>query len=431
MIKVNKKISVLFLSMTVFSCCLTAAHTQVGAAEQVIDRIAAIVGTTTISLRELMATVNRLKQNLARQKAKVPDDAVLIPSVLEELIVKKLQLLEAEKLGIAVDENTLDQTMTQIAKNNQLTLAEMKTQIEQDGGVYAEVRESVREEMIINQLKQREVVDRVEVPESTIEKALAEVNADTRFRFSYLRVVLPEETAERDSIRQWFADLRTKLLLQDNFDTMAPEVAAREGVRYKSMKARTLAELPSSLRNQALSMEVGDITPVIRTGKALYLFYLDSKRGTNIPEVTETQYHIRHILIRTDAMNTEKQVARKLWLIKKRLEKGGSFEALAKKYSQDPGSSFKGGELGWIPTTGLVKEFAQQVENAERGKIVGPFATDFGLHLLQVLGEREHDISSRVQRQNIIAQLRQKESASAMREWLLRLRENQHIDIRL
>ena len=417
--------------MALFSCCLTAAHTQLGAAEQVIDRIAAIVGTTTISLRELMTAVNQLKQNLARQEAEVPDDAVLIPSVLEELIVKKLQLLEAEKLGIAVDENTLDQTLTQIAKNNQLTLAEMKAQIEQDGGVYAEVRESIRAEMIISQLKQRAVIEQVEISESTIQKALAEANAATQFRFSYLRAVLPTEAAERDSFRQWFADLRAKLLLQDNFDALAPKVAARKGISYKSLKARTLAKLPRSLQEQALSMEIGDITPVIRTGKALYLFHLDSKRGANLPKMTETQYHIRHILMRTDAMNTKKQVEKKLWAIKKRLEKGGSFEALAKKYSQDPGSSFKGGDLGWIPTMGLVKEFARQVENAEHGKIVGPFATDFGLHLLQVQGKREHDISSRVQRQNIIAQLRQKESNSALREWLLRLRENQHIDIRL
>lgn len=428
MYKITKKIS-FFICAVVLSGSENIS--ELHAEEQVIDRIVAIVGDTTISFRELMGAVDQYKRNLIHQEADIPDTKILIPRVLEELIAKKLQLLEAKKFGISIGENELDQTLTQIAKNNNLTLAEMKAKVERDGVNYAKFRESIREEMIVTQLKQREVINKVEVSETAVEEALAEVNAETKFRFSYLMVPLIEDEAARDELIQWFTALRAKILSEDNFHTLAAQAASKKNVVYKTTNAKTLTTLPKLLKRRVLNMEVGDITQIIRTKKALYLFHLDSKRGINMPKMMQEQYHVRHILLLPDAMNTNKQIQKKLLLMKRRIEDGASFEAFAKKYSQDPGSGFKGGDLGWIPTSGLAEEFAREVETAEIGKVIGPFSTSFGSHLLQVLGKREHDISSQQQRQAIIAQLRQQKSSSAIREWLLRLRENQHIDIRL
>ena len=397
---------------------------------KVIDKIVAVVGDVSISSRELAMTVERVRQNMMRQEQEIPDSRALVSRVLEQLIVTKLQLQEAERLGITIDEVTLDQLLSKIAADSGMTLAEMKAKIERNQESYSEVRESVRQEFIISQLRQS-VVSKITVSENETEAKLKEINAQTLFRFSYLTAKLPEAEDEREELTRSFHDLRREMLSKNDFSNIAKEAAARASVNYKRSQPRRLNQLPELLQEKVLDMDIGDITSVIKTADTIYLFSLDDRQAKQSPQVIEKQYHIRHILLRSDAMYSDSYIRRKLLAIKRRIENGESFERMAKKYSQDPGSGFKGGDLGWIPTKSLVAEFAQQVENAPQRKLIGPFATTFGQHILEVLGERRQDVSSRIQRQDVIAQLRQEKSTVAINEWLLRLRESQYIDIRL
>lgn len=397
---------------------------------KIIDKIVAVVGNVAISSRELATRMERVKENMMHQGQEIPPPEILLPRVLEQLIVIKLQLQEAERLGITVDEIMLDQMLTQIAANNGQTLAEMKAQIEQQQKSYSEVRDSVRQEFVISQLRKR-VIDGIEVSENEIETALRTLNERTLFRFSYLSVKLPETEAERKNLERWFHDLRKKILYEDKFAELAREASRKATVNYRRSRPKRLSRLPELLQEKVLNMNIGDITPIIKTADTLYLFHLDDRQAEQLPQVVEKQYHVRHILLVSDAIYSDSYIHKKLRVIKKRIENGESFELMAKKYSQDPGSGFKGGDLGWIPTKNLAKEFAEQVEKAPHRKIIGPFATDFGQHLLEVLAERRQDISSEIQRQNIVAQLRNEKSGEAINEWLLRLRESQHIDIRL
>ena len=416
------------LIAVLFFATIIPASSQ--AEPRVIDKIVAVVGDIAISSRELAVTVERVKQNMMRQEQEIPDSRTLVSRVLEQLIVVKLQLQEAERLGITIDEITLDQMLTKIADDNGKTLAEMKAEIERNQGSYSEMRESVRQEFIISQLRQS-VVNSITVSESEIEAKLREINAQTLFRFSYLAAKLPEAENEREELTQWFHDLRRKMLYENDFFGIAKGAEAKASVDYKRPQPKYLNQLPKLLQEKVLNMDIGDITSVIKTADTLYLFSLDGRQAKQSPSIIEKQYHIRHILLRSDAMYSDSYIRRKLLAIKKRIENGESFERMAKKYSQDPGSGFKGGDLGWIPTEGLAAEFAQQVENAPLRKLIGPFATAFGQHILEVLGERRQDVSNRIQRRNIIAQLRQEKSTAQINEWLLRLRESQHIDIRL
>ena len=418
------------LRVVIASLLLIVVFSSADAKPQVIDKIVAVVGDVAISSRELAVTMERVKENIARQEQEVPPSQVLLPKVLEQLIVTKLQLQEAERLGITIDEIALDKTLAQIAAQNDKTLAELKAQVEQQQGSYSEMRESVRQELIISQLRQY-VINDIEVSEGEIETALREINAQTLFRFSYLWAKLPEAEAERSNLEARFRDLRKKALYENDFSVLASEVSEEALISYKKSSPKRLNQLPELLQEKMLNMDIGDITSVIKTADTLYLFSLDDRQAEQLPQVIEKQYHIRHILLRTDAMHSDSHIRKKLLAIKRRIGNGESFEALAKKYSQDPGSGYKGGDLGWIPTEGLAAEFARQVEQAPFRKVIGPFKTDFGQHLLEVLAERRQDVSSKIQRQNISAQLRREKSPEAINEWLLRLRESQHIDIRI
>ena len=423
----NGGVTLSFIAILLFTLVIS---TPLNAQLKKVDEIVAVVGNVAISSRELMTTAKQVKANMARQKQEIPSLEMLLPNVLEQLIVVKLQLQEAERLGIRVDEVMLDKALIRIAENNGQTLAEMKAQIEQQQMDYSKIRESVRQELIISQLRQY-VIDDIEVLDSEIETALRELNAKTLFRFSYLSAKLPEDEDERDKLKQQFQDLRQEMLYQNDFSKLAKKVSQEASIVYKKSSPQRFASLPALLQEKVLDMNIGDITSVIKTTDQLYLFTLLDRQAEQLPPVNEKQYHIRHILLRPDAIHSNSYIRKKLLVIKKRIENGASFERLAKQYSQDPGSSYKGGDLGWMGTQGLAKEFAQQVEKALHRKVIGPFATTFGQHLLEVLGERKQDISSRIQRQNVIAQLRREKSGDAINEWLLRLRESKHIDIRL
>ena len=231
----------------------------------------------------------------------------LVPRVLEQLIVVKLQLQEAESLGITIDEIALDELLTKIAADNGKTLAEMKAEIERNQGSYSEMRESVRQEFIISQLRQS-VVGNIAVSENEIEAKLREINAQTLFRFSYLAAELPDDESEREELTRWFQNLRLKMLNENDFYDIAEQAAKRTSVNYKRSQPRRLNQLPELLQEKVLDMNIGDITSVIRTADTLYLFSLDDRQAEQLPQIVEKQYRIRHILLRSDAMYSDSYI---------------------------------------------------------------------------------------------------------------------------
>ena len=424
----------------------------VPAAGETLDRIAAVVDDEIVTHRELDDAVRRLRRMLRERRTEPPSPKVLAAQALQELIIKKLQLQEAARRGVVVTEPQLDRAMEDLAKRNRMTLAELKVQVEKEGGSYAELREDLRAQMIIAQLRQREVTDKIEVTEQEIRDFLTERNVEFEYRFARVALALPGSETGLDRARAWFRSLRDTAAGGDFAEAFRemrrrvappeedPEEDPEEGdeeqeerfdARFKDMGWRYTEELPRALANRAARMGVGAFSPLIKTAKALYLFRLEGKRDAGQPATVERQYHARHILMQTNAMDTDAVVRRRLARIKKRLQDGGDFARYAREYSQDPGSSFKGGELGWVSPQSMVPAFAEKLQSSAKDEIVGPFKSSFGWHLLQVSGVREHDVGNETWRRRAVAEIRRKKSDEEVRAWLLRLRERRYVDIRL
>lgn len=402
------------------------------AAERTLDRIAAVIDDEIITHRELAAAVARFRRMLEERQAEMPSEKVLASQALQELIVRKLQLQEAARRGVAVTEPQLDQAMENLAARNKLSLAQLKERVEGEGGDYAAFREDVREQVIIGQLRQREVTDKIEVSEKEIEDYMSERDIELEYRFTRVGVALPAEEEARDKARAWLRALRDEARDGGGFGRVAQRAAqGRKGVRFRDFGWQRAEDLPAALAARAPRMDTGEFAPLIRTGKALYLYKLEGKRGGNLPATVERQYNARHILMAPNAMDTDEVIRRKLRAIKKRLDNGGDFGKYAKRYSQDPGSSFKGGSLGWVSPKSMVAEVAEKMQNSPRDEVVGPFRSSFGWHLLQVLGVREHNIGDETWRRQAVAAIRQRKSEEEYRSWMLRLRERRYVDIRL
>ena len=414
------------------------------AAGETLDGIAAVVDDEIVTQRELDDAVRRLRRMLRERRTEPPPPKVLAAQALQELIIKKLQLQEAARRGIVVTEPQLDRALEDLAEGNRMTLAELKVQVEKEGGSYAGLREDLRAQMIIAQLRQREVTDKIEVTEQEIRDFLAERNVEFEYRFARVALARPQTEAGLARARAWFRSLRDRAAGDDfaeAFEEMrrraapseedAGEQEERFDARFKDLGWRYAEELPGPLASRATRMRVGAFSPLIKTAKGLYLFRLVGKRDADQPGAVERQYHARHILMQTNAMDTDAVVRGKLARIKRRLEDGADFSEYARRYSQDPGSSFKGGELGWVSPKSMVPAFAEKLQSSARDEIVGPFQSAFGWHLLQVSGVREHDVGNETWRRRAVTEIRRKKSDEEVRAWLLRLRERRYVDIRL
>ncbi len=98
----------------------------------------------------------------------------------------------------------------------------------------------------------------------------------------------------------------------------------------------------------------------------------------------------KHILISPAAKKISDKEARKLAeKIYNQLKKGADFDALAKKYSDDPGSKRRGGDLGYFPRGRMVKPFEEKAFSMKIGEIAGPVKTRYGYHVIKVTGKKK------------------------------------------
>ena len=427
-------------------CCVFAASAP---AQQPLDRIVAIVENEAITERQLVTNVERAHAVLARQNRGKPDERALAGQVLQQMIVEQLQLQEAKRIGINIDDITLDRAVTDTAERNGLTLAEFKQKVESSGENFQALRERMRKDLITRRLVQREVIDQIKVSEQEIENALAS-NADrgftTEYRFAQIRVPPQANPEALAAAKQRLIRIRRQLR-GDSFSSLAglrrrvarlwkaaadEQKAPSAQLRYriKDLGWRDAEALPSPVRRRLGTLrDVG--VPVISNRDGVHVFQLLASRNDG-PEMMQLQYRVRHVLMQTNPIDDDEKVRRTLLDVKRRLKNGDDFGALACEYSQDPLSAMQGGKLGWSNLDNYVPEFAEAVRRARgEGDVVGPFKTAFGWHLLEVIGTREQDVGDDVMRREAIAQIKRSKSEEETRLWLLRLRENRRIEIRI
>lgn len=433
------------------ACAAQAAQAQQA---QPLDRIVAVVENDTITERELRGHAETMRRGLERQGKRPPDGSTLRALALQNLVTQKLQLQEAERLGIAVDELALDRAMEEVAARNDMTPAELLERVEREGGNYAELREQVRNDIILKRLVQREVVDRIEVAEAEVEALLAERAGDgseTQYNFAMISVPSTDAAAlaaakgARRALRihKPLTLARLKKLFARAWKTAraagerkdaesedAGPQAAAPPYRIKDLGWRAPGRLPRPLDTRAAEMSSGGVSPIVKRAGALRLYHLLATRNRRA-DMNLRKYRVRHILLQPDLMRDDDDLRRRLFALRRAILQGQSFAELANTLSEDPGSNFKGGELGWITTVGIAPEFAQMMRETPAGRISRPFKTAFGWHILQIMDTREEDAERDLVRNQAIAELRKRETPQAVQRWLLELRRKRHIDIRI
>jgi peptidyl-prolyl cis-trans isomerase SurA len=424
----QKIITALLCWLCVFS---TAQATPVE-----LDRIIAIVNDEAISQSEVNAELEIVKLQLNQQTNKLPDDSILQAQVTERLIVKHVQQQLAKRNNIVVDDETLNRALTKIAEQNNISLAQLRATLEQDGYDFNAYRENIRFEILQTRLRQRYVDTRINITDIEVDQLLSQQSSagstDNELHLGHILIGLPEG-ASPEEIN--VAHKKTNTLIEKlgngvDFTQTAIEISDGQlALSGGDLGWHKIGQLPSLFANAAANLKEGELSKALRSPSGFHIIKLFERRNGERRIVQ--QHHARHILIKTNMLIDDATAKQRLLDLKNRIELGDDFAELAKSHSDDKGSTAQGGDLGWSSPGQMVPTFETVMHTVEIGKISEPFQSQFGWHILEVLSRREHDDTEQYRRNTIRQQLFERKVAEEQTLWLKRLRDEAYVEIRL
>jgi len=409
----------------------------VHAAVQPLDSVVAIVDNDVVMKSQLDQRVREVEQTIAKRGGGTPPPGALDQQVLERLIVENLQLQIGERSGIRITDEELNQAIATIAQRNGMSLDQFRAALARDGLSFEDAREQVKREMIISRVRQRRVAERIQVSEQEVKNFLAsdlgKMQMSEEYRLANILIPTPDGANSQaiQAAAGRVGDIYQQLKQGKDFGQMAIEHSASENaLEGGEMGWRKAAQLPPEFAKLLSSMAVGDISQPLRIPSGFLIIKLEEKRGGS-ESVLRDEVHVRHILIKPSEIRSEaatEQLAEKLY---DRIQNGEDFATLAKSFSEDPGSALNGGDLNWVDPNSLVPEFREQMADAQQGQVTKPFRTQYGWHVLEVLGRRATDSTEQAREQQALTVLRNRKYDEELQTWLRQIRDEAYVEIKL
>ena len=400
-----------------------------------LDHIVAVVNDDAITDSELGGRIDKVKDELRAKGIPPPPSAVFEKQVLERLILQRLQIQEAERAGMRVDDQTLNRAVRKIAESNRLSLEQFRGLLERDGLGFAQFREEVRGEILIGRIRSKQVGGRVKVSEQEIDYLTENIKnrggLTSRYRLAHILVAIPEGSTpdEIETYRDKMNEIVAEVDAGEDFARMAASYSdAQTALDGGDLGWRSRGELPSAFEEIVPTMEVGEVSDIIRTPGGLHLIKLVDTDGDD--QVLLTQTKVRHILIKPDQIISGTEARSRTEQLRNRILSGEDFAQLAKSNSDDTASAVDGGDLGWVKPGALTPEFEDVMNAAAVGAVSEPFSTPFGWHILRVDDRREYDGTEEYLRNQVGEMIRRRKTEEEQVLWLRRLRDGAYIEIK-
>ena len=417
-----------------FGCLLLFPAASLAAATT-LDRIVAVVNDDVITEAQLNARLPLIKRQLAEQRVRIPTDAVLRKGVLDRMVLERLQLQLATRAGLEVKTETVERELERLAAQNRLTPAQLMAEFEKEGLGAREVREQVRNQLLVQRLLEREVGDRVTVSDTEVQNFLARTQgkSEVEYRLAHIVLAVPEAAtpAAVEAVKKRAEGLHAALLNGADFQETAAENSqddkALEGGNLGWKKA---GQLPALFADAVADMAIGGISPVLRSANGFHILKLNDKRGSD-EAMPVQQMHVRHILIRPNELLSAAEARNKLEKLRRRIENGEDFAALARANSDDTASSRDGGDLGWLNPGQTVREFESAAQALDLNVVSEPIRTPYGWHLIEVLGRRQQDLRDERNVAAARAQIHARKADERYEQWLRQLRDEAYVEYKL
>jgi peptidyl-prolyl cis-trans isomerase SurA len=408
---------------------------------KVIDSIYVVVNDEVITKNEVKSRVDQVIQRMRAQNAQLPDTADLQRQVVEAMIVERAQIQMAKEFGVKVDDSTLDRAIGRIAEGQKMTVQDMRNQMEKEGLPFAQFREEIRNEIVLQQLREHEVDRKIQVSDAEVDTYLAAQKAAAAERvemnIAQILVGIPQNASpEQIAARKARADeVMRQLRTGADFAKIAATYSdAPDALKGGEIGWRDPDRLPPLFANELHKLKPGQVTPVIKSNTGFHIIKMVDKRTpADKPDnqaAAEQQTHARHILLKVTPTMTETEVRRKLLELKEKIDnKAAAFEDLAKQYSQD-GTAAKGGDLGWLVTGDVPAEFETAMGQLKPGEMSGVVQTPFGFHLIQVMERKTEDTSKERERLMARQVIHERKLQEAAEDWARELRDRAYVEFR-
>lgn len=401
-----------------------------------LDRVVAIVNDQVIVESDLQRRMAQVRQNLQRSSQRLASEADLRRQVLERMVTDLALSQRARRIGIAVDNTTLDRAIARLAESNGLSVTGLRNQLESEGVIFDQFREDIREEIQITRLREREVEDRLQISESEIDAFLAAQGqslAQTQ-ELRLAQILIPVAEDATPEVRAAALALAERLAAEIKKGASFAELArahskgaaAAEG---GSLGWRSADRLPSLFVQAVASLAPGGLAGPLQSPNGYHLVLLEDRRSVSQGPLV-TAHKARHILIRVDGQISEERALRRAQELRQRLSVGDAFDQLARDFSQDPGSASKGGLLDWAYPGDLVPEFERALNELSVGQVSNPVRSVFGFHLIELLERRREPLSQDRLRVSARLALRERKLTEAVSDWMREVRANSYVEIR-
>ncbi len=399
------------------------------------DFIIAIVNQELVTAGEVERRMARVQTEAQRAGARLPEPTELRRQVLDALIDERAIITTAREFGMVVDEPEIDRAVQTIASQNQLTTPQLIERLRAEGTDFARFRANLRDQIVLERMREREVYQRVRVSDTEVEAALAQqlaaVSGNAEFNVAQILVSVPEG-ASPDVLAQRRAlvtQAQARLQAGEDFGSVARQMS-EDGNRDKGgeIGLRPLNRLPDLFVEAVRDLKTGEVTPEpVRSGAGFHL--LKVLQRDDAAALAETQTRARHILLRVSPQLTAERAAGRLADFRRDIAGGRPFEEVARLVSED-GSAAAGGDLGWFGPGTMVPEFEQAMNALPVGGVSQPVVSRFGVHLIQVVERRRVPIDPKQLREQVANVLREQKFEPAYQDWVKELRSRAYIEMR-
>ncbi|MCG9817174.1 peptidylprolyl isomerase SurA [Yersinia enterocolitica] len=406
------------------------------AAPQEVDKVAAVVDNGVVLQSDVDGLLQSVKLNAQQAGQQVPDDATLRHQILERLIMDNIQLQMAKKMGITISDEALDKAIADIAAQNRMTPAQMRSRLAADGLNYDTYREQIRKEMLTSEVRNNEVRRRITILPQEVESLAKQIgnqtSGDAELNLSHILIPLPENPSQQQVDQ---AEDLAKKLVSDieggaDFGKLAiANSADSQALKGGQMGWGKLQELPSLFAERLQSASKGDVVGPIRSGVGFHILKVNDIRGAD-KTISVTEVHARHILLKPSPVMTDDQARAKLTAAAADIKSGkANFATIAKEISQDPGSAMQGGDLGWASPDIYDPAFRDALMKLQKGEISAPVHSSFGWHLIQVVDTRQVDKTDAAQKDRAYRMLFSRKFAEEAQTWMQEQRAAAYVKI--
>lgn len=399
-----------------------------------IDSIVAIVEEDVILRSELDRAIANVLTQYANSPQQLPPKDVLEKQVLERLVLLRLQLGRAEDAGIRISDGEVEQTMRNIAQQNQMTPEQLRSQLQRDGLAFDEFRQTLRDELTAQRLQQNVTQSRVNVSETEIDILLASSSLKQgQVRTSHILVAVPDAaTQEQLELARKKIDGVRDLISKGELDFKAAAIRysdAPNALDGGDLGWRGFDEVPSLFANLLEGMETGQVSQSIRGPSGFHLMQVTDKRDQG--QETVTEYNTRGIMVRSTELVTKEQALQRATRIRERLAAGEDFNALAKEVSDDTLTRNQGGEMGWYPAMAWGSAVGNQILAMGDGDISQPFESEAGIHIIQRVATRTQDVTADSLRNKARETISRRKSEEEVERFIRQLRDESFVETRL